>query len=69
MCVAADKTIVDLRKQVSELQTQVTLLAIASCGLMTLTKQFTAVQSLEELQAIIAEAKERFAIGGNDGRA
>lgn len=69
MCVDADKTIVDLRKQVSELQTQVTLLAISSCGMMTLIKQFTEVQSLEELQAIIAAAKERFAIGGNDGRA
>ena len=69
MCVDADKTVVDLRKQVSELQTQVTSLAIASCGMMTLIKQFTEVQSLEELQAIIAEAKEKFDIGGNDGRA
>lgn len=69
MCVDADKTIVDLRKQVSELQTQVTLLAISSCGMMSLIQKFTEVQSLEELQAIIAEAKERFAIGGNDGRA
>ena len=69
MCVDTDKTIVDLRTQVSELQTQVTLLAIASCGLLTLIQQFTEVQSLEELQALIVAAKEKFDIGGNDGRA
>lgn len=69
MCVDEDKTIVDLRTQVSELQAQVTLLAISSCGMMTLIKQFTEVQSLEELQALIAAAKEKFDIGGNDGRA
>lgn len=69
MCVDADKTIVDLRTQVSELQTQVTLLAISSCGMMTLIKQFTEVQSLKELQEIIVVAKEKFDIGGSDGRA
>ena len=69
MCVDADKTIVDLITQVSELQTQVTLLAISSCGMMTLIKQFTEVQSLKELQEIIAVAKEKFDIGGSDGRA
>ena len=69
MCVDADKTIVDLRTQVSELQTQVTLLAISSCGMMTLIKQFTEVQSLNELQEIIAVAREKFDIGGSDGRA
>ena len=69
MCVDADKTIVDLRTQVSELQAQVTLLAISSCGMMTLIKQFMEVQSLEELQALIVAAKEKFDIGGNDGRA
>lgn len=69
MCVDEDKTIVDLRTQVSELQTQVTLLAIASCGMMTLIQQFTEVQSLKELQEIIAVAKEKFDIGGSDVRA
>ena len=69
MCVDEDKTIVDLRTQVSELQTQVTLLAISSCGMMTLIKQFTEVQSLKELQEIIVVAKEKFDIGGSDGRA
>lgn len=69
MCVDEDKTIVDLRTQVSELQTQVTLLAISSCGMMTLIKKFTEVKSLKELQEIIAVAKEKFDIGGSDGRA